>query len=173
MWQSQAMMNMNKWFWILIFSVMGCSNLSAQKAEEKSKYFKVIKAVRTTLYPGVQGSPIIMKVEIMLVARKKGHFLSDSFWYKGMRENVQIFRADKKIFDGNVKKGDTLILHCQVYKATWDANITPENDRIPGSPAAVAPLRYTGELLFRYNRCGKVQYFGVVKTEAGAEVFAP
>lgn len=168
---------MNTIYTKLFFGVaallLSCQPSNASGIEGKSKYFKVIKAVKSSQYPGVQGSPIARTVEVTVVVRKKGNFSIDTCWFMGMKEAVHVFRAGRKVFDGNVKKGDTLILVCQVYQTSWDPAITPEQDRLPGSATSPAPSGYTGDLVFRYNRCGKIRYFGIKKAESGPDIYAP
>jgi hypothetical protein len=187
-------MKMNKTTLTMVLALCSMAGLNAQKIRAKVSDFKLISAVYTVSYPGVQGSPVNRMAEVTVVVKKNGVNF-DSFWYlertgatqwrmkkptemvqlqlndSAMPAKVEVSASDMQ-WGGAPKKGDTIVLVCQMQIETSDA-FTPPNDRIAGSPMAPMPGNYQGELVLRYKTGKKQRYFGVNKLQKGAEIYYP
>lgn len=179
---------------IMVLALCSMAGLNAQKIRAKVSDFKLLSAAYTVSYPGVQGSPVNRTAELVLVV-KKNNVNFDSFWYlertgatqwrmKKPMETVQIELKDSGesrrvevaasdiMLGGSPKKGDTIVVVCQMQIETFDS-FTPPNDRIGGSPVARMPGNYQGELVLRYKSGTKQRYFGLNQLQKGTEIYYP
>lgn len=164
-------MMMNRIMLLVLFAA--ASALQGQQAETKARAFKLVSATSNVFYPGVQGSPITRRVELVLVAKRKGTLSFDSGWYAGQVEKAYWYNAEMQpIGKTAVKRGDTIRVSLVFYQTTWDS-MMPETDHIPGSLNAEKPVPFDGEFILRYDRNGCRKYFGIQKLTRGAEVYAP
>lgn len=153
---------------LMIWPTLACG----QGYETGNRWFRVAQAKVSSLYPGVQGSPIVRQSEVMVVVRRKVALTADSAWFSGRRGDVEILNSRRQPFSGTARRGDTLFFVTRVNIPTYDETMPPA-DRIPGSVEAPAPLGYKGELLFRWFRKGCARYLAIEKLQLGEDVYAP
>lgn len=143
-----------------------------QGYEKSNRWFRVVQTRVSSLYPGVQGSPITRNAEVMVVVKRKINISADSAWFSGRRGEVEILNGRRQLFSGTARRGDTLIFVTRVYIPTFDETMPPE-DRFPGSVESAAPLAFKGDLMLRWFRKGEARYLAVEKLQAGEDVYAP
>lgn len=143
-----------------------------QGYETGNRWFRVVQASVHSLYPGVQGSPIVRQSEVMVVVRRKVAITADSAWISGRRGDVEILNSRRQLVSGTARRGDTLYFVTRVYIPTFDETMPPA-DRIPGSVEAVTPLGFTGDLMLRWFRKGKARYLAVRKLKPEEDIYAP
>jgi hypothetical protein len=156
--------------WLL--AMVASHSLSAAHIK-KNKVFRIVKTNERTFYPGVQGSPINTKVVLTLKMRKTTTLNADSFWMDDRSDKVEMYNTSWEPITGAVRKGDTVLIVCSLYLSTYDATLTPPNDRFEGSPVTPRPMQCIGRLLFRWRNGEAWNYACIPKTEKEESVYAP
>jgi hypothetical protein len=138
----------------------------------KSGTFDVLKAEHNTLFPGVQGAPIVDNYTLTLRFKRNTTFMVDSAWAKGRADKLEIAYANGNAFTGRVRTGDVLIIRLRIYTATAEPG-TPGFEHYTGSPTTEPPRKHRGQLLFRYGFVDLRYGFSVMNIIQRESVYAP
>ncbi|MBS3914154.1 MAG: hypothetical protein KG003_06620 [Bacteroidetes bacterium] len=139
----------------------------------KSATFDIIQAVKSTQFPGVMGSPIVTTVNFKMILKKCTRLSMDSFWMDGFSDRINISYANGEHWDSKPLKGDTLNISLVYYRLTTQEGYPQNELGINGSPQNAAPVKHSGEALFRYSMSGKQYYFSIKKIKQGENIYAP
>lgn len=139
----------------------------------KSGTFKLEKASKFTLYPGVEGSPVTTTVSFMLIMKTCSRLTLDSFWMDGYTDKVNIRYKSGEVWDGKPMKGDTLLVALEYFRVTTPIPSDVDDEPFLGSRQANAPVSHKGQALFRYKLGDKSYYYSFKDIVVRESVYAP
>lgn len=169
----QPTMRMNKAAAILLLMLSAMATSARAQVYYKSGTFKVEKAEKLVVYPGVMGSPITTTVNFKLVMKTCTRLTLDSFWMDGYSDKVNISYANGSTWDGKPMKGDTLNVSFVYYILTQQEGYPRDDLGLQGSNKAEAPVAHKGKALFRYTFGGKNYYYSIKDIENRESIYAP
>lgn len=165
---------MNNRFSIVFTLFLLLSSTACGQVLQKTKYFKIENGEKKVFYPGIMGAPINTTYTFKLIAKKSFHLGLDSFWADGMADKVQVAHSSGIVFNGNVLKGDTLLITCTWLKSTVQEGYVSEYQGLNSSPETKSVQEHKGKLLFRYKLNRKnTLFFSVKDIKEQEPVYAP